>query len=681
MIIKFVVLILYVNAYEYWSVQYTAFTSNNIIDNEGWWVQGNNGQLTSFCNGVSLFGGFNLFGSGASVSKSISLPPHFRIRVSLEFWKIDSWDDEFVYFILDDYVQTGTWYWNTGDVICGNPQYVDEWRELKTNYVFEFSHQEPTLVVIIKTNLDEIPYNESWGFRNFIVEVMLCSPGCLKCKNDTPDECWYYELIQMNWFENFNFDGWNLDNLQFLAKSQCVNIWVIGGVGQIPQSKQLSKQYSSLISHYKVLLEVQLWKFDIWNNNQFQLEIDGEISAQANFNQFEFIHLCGDSNGGEKLLNIRVEQNHISDSMQIKMKSNIVSSNGSWGLRAFRLFLAKCYDSCLACSGPNKNECSACKSGYILQNQECVDVKWMLGLKKYFQPLDFQTQSGWTIQNIYNNQSPFSICANSNLLGGFPLLGKDASIALTFDLPKHKKIRVKLEFWKFDTWDNEWFIVFADGIQVYQVQFGLNGVQVNCGSSNPNAYFKNLDFEFLHDQPSINLVLKSTLDEIAENESWGIRNFQLLYGVTNECSYSIIDSANMPSFLGTRYTVSSTYSFDQSLQNKIEIFELAISLQDNFDQTINVDSTIKKLSISIIRNCFQTDLTFQISILQSSYPDYRKQTAICRQKRSNILHSLLVLERTIKQESQIRLQATSTFFQIFQIVESQTIKLYEMAIE
>ena len=55
------------------------------------------------------------------------------------------------------------------------------------------------------------------------------------------------------------------------------------------------------------------------------------------------------------------------------MKSNVVAINGSWGLRSFRLYLSKCYETSLGCSGPKINNCSICKDGYILHNFECVD--------------------------------------------------------------------------------------------------------------------------------------------------------------------------------------------------------------------------------------------------------------------------------------------------------------------
>ncbi|CAK60849.1 unnamed protein product (macronuclear) [Paramecium tetraurelia] len=680
MIIKLVVLILCVIASDNWNQQHQYFNTTTLTDSEGWWVQGNKGQNISTCGNVQLFGGFNAFGTGAAVSNLIPLDPHFKIRVTFQFWKIDSWDNEIVYYILGDNVQQRSWFWSSGNSICGNTDYQSEWKEVIVEEKFEFLHQEPTLAVIIKTTLDESPNNESWGFRNFIVEVVLCSPGCLSCSNDTPDECLYYVPIEVNWFDSFNFDGWLLDNQQFVGISQCANMTVIGGVGLISGNKQLAKKYTSLIPHYKLKLQVQFWKFDFWNNNKFTLEIDGQKCQEAVFNQFEVIPLCGDSNGAEKLLDIRQELTHTSDSLQICMYSDLIAANAFWGLRGFRLFLAKCDATCLTCSGPNKNDCQSCQPGYRHENNECLDVKWILGLSQYFQPQDFQIQPGWTISNIYYNQSPFQICANTNLVGGYSLLSKDSEIALTMDLPKHIKVRVKVQFWKFDTWDNEWLQVYANGNRVYQEQFGLTGVQVICGSTISNAYAKYLDFEFIHKNPSINLVMTTTLNENAVNESWGIRNFQLFYGIIQECSYSIIEAFSLPSFIGTKNIQTSFYSFDQSLQNKLIITELGISLYPEFDETITVDSSIKKLTISIIWKCFQTDLNLSITILQSSYPDYQTRTVICKTKQSNVLNSQVVLERTIKQESQLRLVATSTSIKVNQIIQTQTIKQYEIAI-
>ncbi|CAK59325.1 unnamed protein product (macronuclear) [Paramecium tetraurelia] len=675
--------IIEITTYDYWGNAYTAFDSTDIADNDGWLMHGNNGNVfNSTCGTKSLFGGFNILGAGASVSKIISLPAHFKVRVSLEFWKIDSWDEEILYIILDNNVTTDHWYWSTGDMICGNVPYWSEWKEVQKNFSIEFKHNQPTLAVIITTTLDEVPLTESWGFRNFKVDVLYCAPGCIICNEDGPDQCWYYAQIEKNWFgtEDFNTDGWTLNTYNSPTYSTCVNINVIGGIGQFTQATELQKQYTSLDPHFKLMLQVQVWKFDVWTANSFTIEIDGQNAATAIFNKDEVTQLCGNSGGGERLLNIEIIQTHTADSMLIKMKSDLSSTAGSWGLRAFSLLLGKCYEKCLTCSGPNYDNCQSCKTGYFLLDSQCDDVKWILGLQQYFLPQDFQIQTGWTISNVYYNRNPFQLCNGQNLVGGTQLLAKDASITLSFELPRHTKIRIKLQLWKFDSWDNEWFRVFADGTQVYQLQIGLNGALILCGTYSTSSYVKNLDFNFLHNQQSIILMMTSTLDEPADNEAWGIRNFQLFYGVPKDCSNSVVDSVTLPSFIGTKCFQTIYYSTDHTLQNKIEITELGLSLQSIFDQNLSVDSAIKQLTILIEWNCFSSDQTFSISILQSSFPDYKKATVYCKQKRSNLLKSTVILQRTIIQTSTIRLVATSTKLQIQQTVDGQTTTQYEMII-
>ncbi|CAD8128067.1 unnamed protein product [Paramecium sonneborni] len=678
--IKFIVLILCslnlsATQFEYWYTTYTAFTSTTIDNSEGWWVQGSYGQQTSNCGGVSLFGGFNAFGTGTKVSKLISLPSHFKLKVSLQFWKIDSWDGELLYLFLDDYVYIGTW-GNGGVQTCGNTNYY--WREVQENLEFVFEHKQPTLSIIMTSTLNEAINNESWGFRDFKVEYIKCSPGCIMCNDDTPDECLSYVELESNWWSNYNFDGWTLDNQNVLTTSSCVNIQF---VGKITESKQISKQFNTMIPHYKVILQVQLWKLDIWNNNEFSITLDGYVIFQTQFNQAELVQLCDDISGGEKLYNIQVTTNHKSNSALIKMNSNVVSTNGAWGLRGFRLYIIKCYTTCLQCFGPNINDCEVCQNGYFLNGSECVNVKWIDGLREFYDSSDFTTSDGWTISNVYNNQSPFQTCESINVVGGFNLLSKDAQINLVYSLPQHTKIRIKLQLWKFDTWDSEMFQVFDRGNLVYEKQFGLTGKLTTCGQHQTYIYKTNIDFEFLHDQSSINLIMKTTLDEIPSNESWGIREFQLLYDINNKCSQSIIDTVTISAFTAKNYFQSTQYSSDQSLLKKISISELGVILELDFDQTISVDFNIFKLTILTSWTCYSNDQTFSLSILQSSYPDYQKATAKCNKKHSNVLNSQLIFERTISKQpksSKIRLLSTTTSLKIFQIAYNQDIILYQM---
>lgn len=52
---------------------------------------------------MNLVGGFDAFGTGASLSKSITnLPKHFKARVSATVYHIDSWDNEEFKILVDN---------------------------------------------------------------------------------------------------------------------------------------------------------------------------------------------------------------------------------------------------------------------------------------------------------------------------------------------------------------------------------------------------------------------------------------------------------------------------------------------------------------------------------------------------------------------------------------------------
>lgn len=61
-------------------------------------------SVATDCSGVKVFGGFDVFGPGASITKVIgNLPLHNAMRLRLQFWKIDSWDNEFAKVVVDGF--------------------------------------------------------------------------------------------------------------------------------------------------------------------------------------------------------------------------------------------------------------------------------------------------------------------------------------------------------------------------------------------------------------------------------------------------------------------------------------------------------------------------------------------------------------------------------------------------
>lgn len=78
-----------------------SFTGNSFDGADGWVVAGGPPHVTE-CSGTKMFGGFNKFGARAVASKIFELPSHSLINLKLQFWKIDSWDNEEGYVFVDD---------------------------------------------------------------------------------------------------------------------------------------------------------------------------------------------------------------------------------------------------------------------------------------------------------------------------------------------------------------------------------------------------------------------------------------------------------------------------------------------------------------------------------------------------------------------------------------------------
>ena len=75
-----------------WDIVGTFWTKDDTLSNEGWTVDG--GKDAGYnCGGIQMFGGFGNFGKTAKVSKKFELPPHYRLKIKLTYFKIDSWDN------------------------------------------------------------------------------------------------------------------------------------------------------------------------------------------------------------------------------------------------------------------------------------------------------------------------------------------------------------------------------------------------------------------------------------------------------------------------------------------------------------------------------------------------------------------------------------------------------------
>lgn len=65
-------------------------------------------------------------------------------------------------------------------------------------------------------------------------------------------------------------------------------------------------------------------------------------------------------------------------------------------------------------------------------------------------------------------------CSGLKLFGGYEKFAAGAEVKRTFKLPAHKRVRIVLEAWKIDEWMGEKYVIKANGVTVFERQFGLS---------------------------------------------------------------------------------------------------------------------------------------------------------------------------------------------------------------
>ncbi|CAD8169247.1 unnamed protein product [Paramecium pentaurelia] len=186
------------------------FVTPSNTDDEGWLIKnpynGASSRIYS-CGVNTIFGGYQIFGcstSKTSMMKYFMLPPHYKVRIDITFWKIDDWPNtQLFYIIIDQWTQS--WYFtsNTGSNQCGGPG-----TDYGTSYYNDFPLH--TLNSIIVELYSDCNNNNFWGLTNFQITLNECYQGCQFCLDSTVD-CNLWKLWQ-SFFQLQNLDngleGW-----------------------------------------------------------------------------------------------------------------------------------------------------------------------------------------------------------------------------------------------------------------------------------------------------------------------------------------------------------------------------------------------------------------------------------------------------------------------------------------
>jgi len=132
----------------------------------GWSV-----NTTTSCGGLGeMLGGVNVFGQGASPSKTYSLAgiSHTEVHVGLDFNKLESWDGELGRVYVDGVlVFEQAFSYTQGTDQCGNPG----WYELAAPVTAQRAHTAASVALNVTSTLDQAASDEAFGIDN--VRIMV----------------------------------------------------------------------------------------------------------------------------------------------------------------------------------------------------------------------------------------------------------------------------------------------------------------------------------------------------------------------------------------------------------------------------------------------------------------------------------------------------------------------------
>ncbi|CAK66672.1 unnamed protein product (macronuclear) [Paramecium tetraurelia] len=353
-----------------WENFYTAFVNDNMTEQESWVVTGAmiEDHIAS-CAGQQIIGGYAAFGSGTAVQKLFYLPPHYKLRINLNFWKLGCWDNEVQYIIIDDIVWQQTFSCAQGFSQCGK-----SYQDYLSQVEIITTHNSETLLILMKSGLDGWQ-DESWGFNNFTIDILKCIPDCLLCNQISSDICQPEMGIKFNQIYKPNVDGWFLTNNSPVQTTICLdNITLIGGYQKLGRS-DLLKTKINLDPHYQVQIKFKIWLIDISSvSTTFNIVIDG-ISHPFTIIPARSISFCSSSQQ-ESIYNVDFTYSHQNPELEIYIAPTSLSgSNPFWAIFNFNLYVFRCSSHCVKCPGPIKTQCEICSEEWFKDNGECNRIQ------------------------------------------------------------------------------------------------------------------------------------------------------------------------------------------------------------------------------------------------------------------------------------------------------------------
>ena len=162
--------------------------------------------------------------------------------------------------------------------------------------------------------------------------------------------------------------------------------------------------------------------------------------------------------------------------------------------------------------------------GRFLQHSR-ADGLWRLHTVE--DTFDTASTRGWT-SNVGATLRTDTCGALGVILGGYGRLGQGAWLQKSFDLTgqSHRYVNVELTFVKIDTWDGEEGQVYVDNNLVWSQDFEVSSGEQHCGGGHDwheDAVAVG-PLRVSHSTNAVTLKVTTTLDQTADDESFGIRD-------------------------------------------------------------------------------------------------------------------------------------------------------------
>ncbi|CAK63414.1 unnamed protein product (macronuclear) [Paramecium tetraurelia] len=369
---------------------YSAFSDTILDDTDNWsFLNIDPATVITKCGSQEIIGGHLRFANTQAATKLLQLPPHYRMKISMTLYIIDSWDvDEYFQVYVDQVLVYKVRYSGLAgtNFLCGQETRKDSIHQIS----MELDHTGLSTFIYLTSTLNGDAWDESWGFKNFELFIFECPPECLTCTNkDTEADCNTWRLAHSYYtevnFDHFVTDGWSIqDGNQ--NKQNCLEIPTICGKEVCGKDTILKLTLLKLPVHTQMKIKLKYLRIGSWEwADHFQTFAAGELIWESPLTSFpNYLYGICSLNSQDVFINIDMTFPHYEQNTKILIINNLDESysNESFGVRDIQTFIKtticgdklvemdeECddgnlfpFDGCFGCMFSCVDGCSVCQN-------------------------------------------------------------------------------------------------------------------------------------------------------------------------------------------------------------------------------------------------------------------------------------------------------------------------------